>query len=1428
MELQISGKRALISLLVLAAGLNLTASAATIYWDGVGTGYWTNVTQWSTVSDATTPDPILIPTNTDIAVFSISTATGNQIVNLNAAQNVSGLRFLGINGGGSVTIQNSVGAGNRGINIGADGIVMDSGAGAVVIGSAASNRKVPITLTAAQAWSNNSSNTLTTVGTQNGNLVNGGFLLTVDGIGNTTISNIITGTGGLTKNGTGTLVLGGTNTYSGNTVINGGVLSIASTGSLPGVTVAGRYTVASNAALAVGTAVTDSDVSAILGTGNFAAGAIFGYDTSAGSRTNSNIISNTAAGTLGLLKLGANTLTLSGANTFTGGLTVKAGTVNAGHPFAFGQSSVTVSNGAQITSFIEATYTNALTLTGIGDQGALRFDNNAPAMWAGPITLAGGARIGAYSSSGSYTLSGGISGTGDLEIWAGGASSAHTHIFTIAAPCTYTGDTLLNTYAAYPIVVLAGGANTLPTNSTLNMLAGVWNGQVLSAALKLNGNNQILAGLVSGSGVFGSGGSNRVVNGSVTPATLTINCTKNMFFDGMLGGAGANENNLSLVKTGSGKQTIQDMCTHSGTTAVNAGTLSLPGTLNGGAVTVADGAMLLLGNGTNTMTGLTLSTNSTLGVNVGSPSNPSNTVIQVNGDLMLDGTLIVLDLGDAAASNVITSINYTGTLTDLGMTTDPRSPWSVQVDTSVTGKVNLILQSKLPEIAFTTDSTTVSNSLQLDMHGVIRGFPATPVYYEVHTPDGRLWDFGAMPPVTNWTVHLRHLRPGTNNVRVFVLNGGNVLKEDFRQVVLQLGTNSPVRPRPYPAEIWWGGVATALAPEYGYEQLTDPALSWDFVKQYEDGIFFHGILPSPETLEKMAAAVAPHMGRFGREGGYYSQPDPGYGFNDATVYSADQQSLAGRGVYLSFHSLDFNPGMETWAAANPGWCQKWPDWTHEQLINSNMQCWVDFVGSMQSKWPGLKLGWTWSPVWFNWNGYPALGTNDLLILHPVTDASGNPVTNSSGTNAWFDFDMQEFFSRADAVAQAGDGYFGFATDCPYDYFAQWKNYSDQTNNQAKILGYEAWERTNGYFATTICNYSLYNKVDTWDDARYLQKSFAYIIAKQQLGGRTQKYLFEAWYKGPFTWAPESNTNSFSGMVKDAIKYLKGIADTNGALEQLKLTLQTGGLTNVVVLRNDGDVTCLPAVAGFETGAGSNAVTYYDAVGSNVTALVLSAEGYVYTNLLAPGQTTTISVVSSAPLDRTVTLEAFWNPQDPTGVVRDRLTLSPPPNQPPVLAAISNYTIIAGQTLVITNVATDSDMPPQTLTFSLAGSPAGAVINTNSGVFSWRPAIAQSASTNAVSIVVTDNGTPNLSATQGFWIAVNRPAQPVIGTIGLSNGAVRMTITGDGGPDYSILASTNLINWSSIWVTNPLAPPFIFSDPSATNLSRRFYRILLGP
>ncbi len=71
-------------------------------------------------------------------------------------------------------------------------------------------------------------------------------------------------------------------------------------------------------------------------------------------------------------------------------------------------------------------------------------------------------------------------------------------------------------------------------------------------------------------------------------------------------------------------------------------------------------------------------------------------------------------------------------------------------------------------------------------------------------------------------------------------------------------------------------------------------------------------------------------------------------------------------------------------------------------------------------------------------------------------------------------------------------------------------------------------------------------------------------------------------------------------------------------------------------------------------------------------------------------------------------------------------------------------------------ATDTDQPPQTLTFSLgSGAPSGASITTN-GVFSWTPTPAQAPSTNTISVIVRDSGVPQLSATNTFSVVVYRP------------------------------------------------------------------------
>lgn len=94
------------------------------------------------------------------------------------------------------------------------------------------------------------------------------------------------------------------------------------------------------------------------------------------------------------------------------------------------------------------------------------------------------------------------------------------------------------------------------------------------------------------------------------------------------------------------------------------------------------------------------------------------------------------------------------------------------------------------------------------------------------------------------------------------------------------------------------------------------------------------------------------------------------------------------------------------------------------------------------------------------------------------------------------------------------------------------------------------------------------------------------------------------------------------------------------------------------------------------------------------------------------------------------------------------------NTAPMFAAATNrYVINGGQTLTVTNVASDSDLPPQQLTFSLPIAPSGVTINPNSGVVSWSTTTNQSGTSNFFSVVVTDNGSPSMSATQSFTVFV---------------------------------------------------------------------------
>lgn len=167
------------------------------------------------------------------------------------------------------------------------------------------------------------------------------------------------------------------------------------------------------------------------------------------------------------------------------------------------------------------------------------------------------------------------------------------------------------------------------------------------------------------------------------------------------------------------------------------------------------------------------------------------------------------------------------------------------------------------------------------------------------------------------------------------------------------------------------------------------------------------------------------------------------------------------------------------------------------------------------------------------------------------------------------------------------------------------------------------------------------------------------------------------------------------------------------------------------------------------------------------------------------------------------------------------------NTAPTLEAIDNQTIGVGAMLLLTNTATDAEVPPQALTYSLLAAPTNAAIDPNGGLLTWRPLTTQANTTNAFTVMVADNGTPGLSATRSFTVVVTNLVRPRVSKVSASGARLTLQVEGDRGPDYQVQASTNLINWIPVFITNSPAMPFTWST-ATTNSPLNFFQILAGP
>ena len=168
------------------------------------------------------------------------------------------------------------------------------------------------------------------------------------------------------------------------------------------------------------------------------------------------------------------------------------------------------------------------------------------------------------------------------------------------------------------------------------------------------------------------------------------------------------------------------------------------------------------------------------------------------------------------------------------------------------------------------------------------------------------------------------------------------------------------------------------------------------------------------------------------------------------------------------------------------------------------------------------------------------------------------------------------------------------------------------------------------------------------------------------------------------------------------------------------------------------------------------------------------------------------------------------------------------NSPPRLPAISSQLVNAGESLVLTNTATDPDVPLQQLTYTLVAGPANASLNSTNGVFSWRPLVAQANTTNRVTIQVTDDGIPPLGDSNSFTLTVPPLSPALLSPPVFQNGQLLLSAIGPTGPDYSLYASSNLVTWQLLQTSNSPAPPVKFQLPFSPGQAPRFYRLQLGP
>ncbi|HFD9402191.1 TPA: autotransporter-associated beta strand repeat-containing protein [Salmonella enterica] len=539
-----------------------------------------------------------------------------------------------------------------------------------------------------------------------------------------TFDNAISGSGKVEKSGDDALTLSGANTYTGGTLISDGTLVASNVEALGTGDVTNNATLELNTGGTFDNAISGSgqvvksgdDVLTLSGANSYSGGTLISDGTLVASNVEAlgtgdvtddatlelntgGTFDNAIGGSGNVVKSGADTLTLSGSNSYTGGTLINGGTLVASNVEALGTGDVTnnatleLNTGGDFinniggTGRVEKSGDDTLTLSGSNTytggtliNGGTLVASNVEALGTGDVT--DNATL-ALNTGGTFDNA--ISGSGQVV-------KSGDETLTLSGTNSYTGGTTISGGSLVATNVEALGTGDVTDNAVLELNTGGdfannigGTGSVVKSGdktLTLSGTNSYTGGTTINDGTLVATSVDALGSGDVTDnATLELNTSGT--FDNVISGSG------QVVKSGDDALTLSGANSYTGGTTISGGTLVASNVEALGSGDIDNYASLQLNaSGQFVTANLTTHDNATTAIGAGSALRANTLTQEANSTLAvhltdsnsgaivtadranLGGTLDITGIGNVAKSWTRDAYAYTLIDTDSAIDSD--------------------------------------------------------------------------------------------------------------------------------------------------------------------------------------------------------------------------------------------------------------------------------------------------------------------------------------------------------------------------------------------------------------------------------------------------------------------------------------------------------------------------------------------------------------------------------------------------------------------------------------------------------------------------------------------------------------------------------------------------------------------------------------